>query len=131
MTRMRRYEPLGALESAVMEVVWRGGAMTARDVCDRLTGKRERAYTTIMTTMDRLFRKGLLARSKEGLAWRYQPTLDRPDFERAVAHTLASRILSSNQETALHAFVDATARVDESLLDRLRQLIDLRQRKPR
>jgi predicted transcriptional regulator len=81
--------------------------------------------------MDRLHRKGLLSRHKEGLAWRYKPALSRPDFERAVASTLASRILSSNQETALSAFVDATASVDESLLDRLRQLIDMRRRRPR
>jgi predicted transcriptional regulator len=125
------HEPLGALESAVMEAVWRRGPVTAREVCDGMTGRRERAYTTIMTTMDRLHRKGLLSRHKEGLAWRYEPALSRPDFERAVASTLASRILSSNQETALSAFVDATASVDESLLDRLRQLIDMRRRRPR
>ena len=127
----RDYEPLGELESAVMEVVWRVGASTAREVCERLTGRRERAYTTIMTTMDRLHRKGLLDRGKEGLAWRYRPALSRPEFERSVAGTLASRILSSNHETALHAFVDATAQLDESLLERLRQLIDLRQRRAR
>ncbi len=117
-------EPLGSLESAVMEVVWEQGApMTAREVCDRMTGARERAYTTIMTTMDRLHRKGLLVRRKEGAAWRYTPALSRSGFEKALADGLAAEILQVHQDAALSAFVDAAAQVDESLLDRLSQLI--------
>jgi predicted transcriptional regulator len=128
---IREYEPLGELEAAVMDVVWKHAPVTARDVCDRMMGKWERAYTTIMTTMDRLFRKGLLRRQKEGLAWRYHPVLSAREFERALADSLASRILSANRDTALHAFVDAAAKVDVALLDRLRQLIDLRGKRGR
>src|SRR5687768_2632299 len=107
-----------------MDVVWKHAPVTARDVCDRMKGKWERAYTTIMTTMDRLYRKGILQRQKEGLAWQYHPVLSAGEFDRALADSLASRILSANQDTALHAFVDAAAKVDVALLDRLRQLID-------
>ena len=107
-----------------MEVVWRRSPVTAREVCDRMTGPRERAYTTIMTTMDRLHRKGLLLREKDGLAWRYTPALGRPEFERAVADGLAAGILQSHGEAALSAFVEAAAEVDEALLDRLTQLIE-------
>ena len=106
-----------------MRVAWRHAPVTARDVCARMTGARERAYTTIMTTMDRLYRKGLLAREKDGLAWRYTPALAREAFERGVAEGLASDILHTHGETALAAFVDAAAEVDEGLLERLSQLI--------
>jgi predicted transcriptional regulator len=112
-----------------MGVVWKHAPVTARDVCDRMKGRWARAYTTIMTTMDRLYRKGLLARNKDGLAWLYEPVLSAAEFDRALADSLASRILSANQDTALHAFVDAAARVDVALLDQLQRLIDLR-RKP-
>jgi predicted transcriptional regulator len=122
--KKRVWEPLGTLESAVMDVVWaRGAPMTAREVCDRMTGARERAYTTIMTTMDRLHRKGLLVRQRDGIAWRYSPTLNRAGFEKALADGLAREILQVHSDAALSAFVDAAARVDESLLDRLAQLI--------
>jgi predicted transcriptional regulator len=127
----RDYEPLGELEAAVMEVVWKHAPATAREVCDRMRGRWERAYTTIMTTMDRLFRKGLLRRQKEGLAWQYHPVLSAQQFDRALADNLASRILAADQDTALHAFVDAAAKVDVALLDRLRQLIDQRGKRAR
>lgn len=112
-----------------MHVVWNHSPATARDVCDRMKGKRERAYTTIMTTMDRLHRKGLLHRSKDGLAWRYEPALTEREFKEALANSLVGRILSTHKETALSAFVDAAAEIDETMLDKLRQLIDLRQRR--
>src|SRR5687768_3773977 len=99
-----------------MNVVWTHSPVTAREVCDRMTGSEERAYTTIMTTMDRLHRKGLLLREKEGLAWRYSPALGRTEFEKALADGLATEILNAHGEVALSAFVDAAAQVDESLL---------------
>jgi len=106
-----------------MEVVWAHGPLTARDVCDRLVGRKARAYTTIMTTLDRLYRKELLSRDKDGLAWRYQAVLAKQEFEKALADELAGRILAHG-DVALSAFVDAAAKVDGALLDRLRQLID-------
>jgi predicted transcriptional regulator len=118
------FEPLGELEATVMEVAWSLSSSTAREVCDRLTGPRERAYTTIMTTMDRLHRKGLLAREKDGQAWRYRPTLSRVEFERGLADGLADEILSAHGATGLAALVDAAARVDEELLDQLTALIE-------
>lgn len=122
------FEPLGTLETAVMAVVWRHSPVTAREVCERMTGAKARAYTTIMTTMDRLHRKGLLLREKDGLAWRYRAALERTEFERALADSLVTGILQSHGERALSAFVEAAADVDEALLDRLSQLIDARRK---
>ena len=124
----RTFEPLGTLETAVMAVVWKRSPITAREVCERMTGAKERAYTTVMTTMDRLHRKGLLLREKDGLAWRYTPALGKEAFERALAEGLAQGILQAHGETALSAFVEAAAEVDEALLDRLSQLIAARRR---
>lgn len=124
----RTLHPLGELEHAVMNVVWAHFPTTARDVCDRMTGRWERAYTTIMTTMDRLHRKGLLRREKEGLAWKYEPAMSKASFEKMLADGLATSILQAHGETALAAFVDAAAEVDEGLLDRLRNLIESRRK---
>ena len=123
MKRQATFEPLGELETAVMAVAWVLPTATAREVCDRLTGTRERAYTTIMTTLDRLHRKGLLGREKDGMAWRYQASVSKTEFERALADRLATEILRSQGETGLAAFVDAAAQVDEALLSHLSELI--------
>lgn len=112
-----------------MEIAWREPSVTARDVCDRMVGHKERAYTTVMTTLDRLHRKGLLTREKLGLAWRYCAVLSKEDFERALADQLAAEILRKHGAHALPAFVDAAAEVDESLLDQLSRLIASRRKK--
>jgi predicted transcriptional regulator len=118
-------KPLGELEALVMDVAWTGGALTVREVCDRLEGDDSRAYTTIMTTMDRLFSKGLLSRVKDGQAWRYHPTQSRAAFEHALADCLATEILNAHGEVGLVAFVDA-ASADPAMLDRLEALIAAR-----
>lgn len=121
-------ERLGKLERQVMDMVWRLDGATAREVCDRLTGRRERAYTTIMTTLERLHKKGLLSRAKDGVAWRYTAVMTREAYDRASADALAATILSAHGERGLAAFVDAAAQVDEALLERLASLIRARRK---
>lgn len=125
----KRWAPLGELEATVMNVVWRHENVTAREVCDRLTGRRERAYTTVMTTLERLHRKGLLLREKDGMAWRYVPAVTREAFENQLTSALAAEILSEHGEVALSAFVDAAAELDEAHLERLSRLIEERRRR--
>ena len=112
----------------LMDIAWRLPSVTAREVCGRMKGSRERAYTTVMTTLDRLHRKGLLGRRKDGIAWRYEATLTRLEYERALADQLATRILTEHGDAGLSAFVDAAEKVDEVLLDKLERLIDQRRK---
>ena len=118
-------KPLGELETLVMEVAWSNLALTVREVCNQLQDGRQRAYTTIMTTMDRLHRKGMLQRSKDGNAWRYRPALSREAFEHALADQLAAEIVQVHGEVGLAAFVDAASASPE-MLDRLEALIAAR-----
>ena len=119
----RHVTPLGELEASLMSIVWQHPTVTAREVCDRMTGSRERAYTTVMTTLDRLHRKGLLGRRKDGGAWRYEASFTKPEYERALADQLAAKILADHGDTALSAFIDAAEKVDDELLDKLARLI--------
>ncbi|WP_006243239.1 BlaI/MecI/CopY family transcriptional regulator [Mycolicibacterium tusciae] len=69
---------LGELEAAIMEVVWHtNDAMRVRDVLDKLDSARQPAYTTVMTVMDNLYRKGWLSRELDGRAYSYRATRDR------------------------------------------------------
>ena len=119
--------PLGELEQVVMEAVWAHPPSTVREIAERLRGDADRAYTTVMTTLDRLHRKGLLRREKDGLAWRYDAAMSRAEHERLVADALASALLAHG-DAGLAALVDASA--DGALLDRLEALIATRRGHP-
>ena len=116
------------LEAVVMAVVWRHFPASARDVWERLNGSKSRAYTTIMTTMDRLHTKGMLRREKVGLAWVYTPTRSEADYKRALADRLADQIVDEHGEVGLMAVVEA-ASSDDALLKRLEELIAARKRR--
>lgn len=107
-------------------MMWRGGDASVREVVRRLP--RKRAYTTIMTTLDRLHTKGLLARAKEGNAFRYRAALSRDDFHRRVVEQTVSGLLARSADPVLAGFVDAAAAVDEENLVRLERLIAERRR---
>jgi predicted transcriptional regulator len=71
----------GDLETVVMHMVWdHDGPVTVRELFDELRQERVIAYTTVMSTMDNLHRKGWLARVKEGKAYRYTPTASREEY---------------------------------------------------
>jgi predicted transcriptional regulator len=70
----------GDLEAVVMDRAWAHDApVTVREVFDELAADRDIAYTTVMSTMDNLHRKGWLAREREGKAYRYWPTMTREE----------------------------------------------------
>jgi predicted transcriptional regulator len=71
----------GELEAVIMQRVWdHGRPVTVRELFDELVLQRAIAYTTVMTTMDNLHRKGWLAREKEGKAYRYTATASREEY---------------------------------------------------
>jgi len=82
----------GDLESAIMHVMWAADRPFAvRDVRERMSYRRPVAYTTVMTVMDILYRKGVLRREKDGRAWRYWPAEAREEHDaRLMAEVLRS-----------------------------------------
>ena len=122
---------LGKLERAVMEEVWSRGRVSVSEV-HRAFGERT-AYTTWMTTLDRLYKKGLLAREKEGRAYLYSPRVTREEFERGVAEDVLGDLLdrSGGAEPLLACIVDAVSEHDRALLDELHRLVEEKRRELR
>ena len=117
-----------------MEVLWNGHQPRAvRDVCAQLRDGSPLAYTTIMTTLDRLYKKGLLERHKESTAFVYEPAMTRDEYRRRIVESTMSELMdrSSDAGPVLAAFVDAAADVDEENLKRLEKLIADRRRSSR
>jgi predicted transcriptional regulator len=116
---------LGKLERAVMEEVWSRGRVSVSEI-HRAFGERT-AYTTWMTTLDRLYKKGLLAREKEGRAYLYSARVTREEFERGVAEDVLGGLLersSGGPEPLLACIVEAVSERDRALLDELHRLVE-------
>ena len=112
----------GALELRVLEALWRRGReATVRDLIDEFPAA---AYTTLMTTLDRLHRKGVLTRRKDGRAFAYAPVSTRQELEsRLVTRALQPLLLGDTAEPILSCLVEAVSRQDERLLDELERLV--------
>lgn len=122
--RPSRQLALGPLEMEIMEVVWATGRCSVRDVVERLHSRL--AYTTVMTTLDRLFKKGLLVREKSERAFVYAPRLSSEEWERRRAGALVAGFLAGPQparDLLLSSLVDAVGQHDAVLLDELEQKI--------
>ena len=121
--------PLGHLELQVMEILWEGGERSVHDVAKLLD--RPLAYTTVMTTLDRLYKKGLLERRKSERAFLYSPSLSRRDWEHKRAGDFVASVLSGperSSEVLISCLVEAVGQHDEALLDELERKIRVKRR---
>jgi predicted transcriptional regulator len=122
-------QSFGPLEIRVLEAVWSAPApVTVRDLVPSFPAV---AYTTVMTTLDRLHKKGVLARTKEGRAFVYAPAVDRAELERRLAARSVEELLSAARgrhalEPLLSCFVDAVSERDRALLDDLERLLKVK-----
>ena len=126
----RRNEPLeailGPLEQEVMDVAWRLGDATVRDVHDELASGRRIAYTTVMTTMTRLAAKGMLQRDTAGLAHRYRPAVNRDTYARSAVGEVLSWLLERYPEPAASYLAEVVDDVDVVDLAQLRDAVQRR-----
>jgi len=109
---MRRF---GELEAVIMDRLWQWGRpVLVREVVEDLRGERTLAYTTVMTVMENLHRKGWLRRERDGRAWRYEPTGSRSGYTAALMTDALTT--SSDRRTALAHFVLQMSPHDAALL---------------
>lgn len=114
--------PFGELEAAVMNRVWLAGRpVTVRDVVDDLNRDRPLAYTTVMTVLDNLHRKGWLRREMHGRSYRYEPLSSREEYSaRLMSEALADS--SDTRATLVHFLARLTPAESTALQDLLRRL---------
>ena len=122
---------LGPLERRMLQEVWDRGSATVRELIDG--GQLGIAYTTVMTTLDRLYKKQVLVRTAEGRAFRYAPRVTREELQRAAAEDAIRQLLSSSSASALPLsyLVEAVTDHDRELLDQLQQLVEKKRRELR
>jgi len=110
----------GELEAAIMDQVWLAGRpILVRDIWAGLRPEREPAYNTVLTVVDILYRKGWLAREKQGRAYRYWATVTREDYTAGLMGEALEA--SPDRIAALRSFV---ARIDPAEALQLRRMLD-------
>jgi predicted transcriptional regulator len=101
---------LGSSQAEVMNVLWRRGSATVPELVETITKKRDLAYTTVLTLVQRLYARGLLEREAEGRGFRYWPTRTRDELLADWSDELIDRLLGDFGDVAV-------ARLDERLRD--------------
>ena len=119
---------LGPFEQQLLEQLWSHGSATVRELL--ADGKIHQAYTTVMTTVDRLYKKGLLDRVAEGRAFRYTPRYAPEELQRATALESIRQLLGSGDASSLPLsyLVEALSTHDAQLLDELQLLVERKRR---
>jgi predicted transcriptional regulator len=122
------FQQLGPLEQRLLEQIWSRGNATVRELLE--TSDLDVAYTTVMTTLDRLYKKRLLTREAEGRAFRYAPRFSQEELQRAAAGQAIRELLDSSSSNALPLsyLVEAVSAHDAALLEELQELVEQKRR---
>ncbi len=112
----------------MLEGLWVRGSATVRELVEG--DYQDLAYTTLMTTLDRLFKKGLLTRSEEGRAFRYAPRFSREDLHLEAASNALRQLLDASPASSLPLsfLVEILGEHDKRLLDDLGRLVERKRR---
>ncbi len=121
-------EQLGRLETELMERARARGQISVRDLHQEIGGRL--AYTTLMTTMDRHYKKGLLQRRKDGKAYIYSPAMSEREYQESLTQHFFGMMLSDcrNSNAVLSRFVDAVSDADSKMLNELEQIVKAKRR---
>ena len=121
---------LGPLEQGLLEALWERGNATVRELVEDNGVCRDLAYTTVMTTLDRLFKKNLLERQTEGRAFRYTPRFTREEWHREAAGEALRQLLNASPASSLPLsyLVEIVTERDAQLPDELRELVEVKRR---
>lgn len=122
---------LGRLERRVLEYLWRAGETDVIETHGAVGARSGLSVNTVGSTLERLYRKGLLSRRKVSHAYRYQAALTRDEFLARQVVAGAGGLASLTRKGLLASFVDIVARTDREALDEMERLIAEKRREKR
>lgn len=117
---------LGELELALMEALWRDPEQSAAGLLQRLPESRRSSLSTIQSTLERLHRKALVQRHKQGHAYIYSAALARPELLGRLLGGVIRQLHTGSLDPILSGFIDFAERMDDSTLDRLDEMLQQR-----
>tara|TARA_R110000772_G_scaffold110801_2_gene214441 strand:+ start:2434 stop:2841 length:408 start_codon:yes stop_codon:yes gene_type:complete len=114
---------LGDFELETLEYLWREGGGNAKDIHAVLGLTRGNTLNTVQSTLDRLYKKGLLERTKQGHSYHYQSLHSRTEVLARKFNDLAKELSGGELKSVFAGFIEFTSRLDHSKLDELEVLI--------
>ena len=111
------------LEMQVLSVLWSGGPATVREILDRLPDGKQRAYTTVLTVMQGMSRKGLVTHSQDGATYIYSPAVERHEVVQPLMQTLLQNVFGGDPRQVVQTLLDST-QVSAEDLKEIRKLIN-------
>lgn len=111
------------LEMQVLSVLWESGPATVREILERLPDGKQRAYTTVLTVMQGMSRKGLVTHTQEGSTYIYAPAVDRSQVVQPLMQTLLQNVFGGNPLQVVQTLLDSTD-VSADDLKEIRKLIN-------
>jgi BlaI family penicillinase repressor len=111
------------LERPLMEILWTKGPMMGRDLYSEIRREKDIAYTTALTVLDRLFKKGLIKKDRDSGTILFTPAITRQAYEGGVTENLVRRAFEVSPDLAVSAFADVFSRMPKRDIDKLEKLI--------
>ncbi|QQX78814.1 BlaI/MecI/CopY family transcriptional regulator [Shewanella sp. KX20019] len=115
---------LGELEKLVLHYLWENKSADAKQVHAYFEKQRGGSYNTIQSTLDRLFKKGLLSRYKEGHAFQYQAKVERHELIGQLINSVTSDFVAEGETSLVAAFSSISNDLNVSQLDALELMIE-------
>lgn len=111
---------LGDLEAIVLRTLWDGGELSTPEVVSRVAASRQLAYTTVLTVLQRLHRKGIVSRRLEGKVHWYTAAVSQQELARQKGESLAEAVVELSS-VGLSAFLAQAQRLDPVFVAELRE----------
>jgi predicted transcriptional regulator len=115
---------LGELEKQVLQYLWNASEADAKQVHSVLGLSRGNSLNTIQSTLERLFKKDLLSRTKQGHAFYYRAKVDREALIAQLITNVTSDFVEEGEHSLIAAFSSASANLNDEQLDKLELLIE-------
>ena len=111
----------------ILGLLWRDGPLTAREVLTRTPDGKKRAYTSILSVMQVMEKKGLLTRTREGLTDRWRPLVEESQILEPFMKGLVSNIFGGNATSAMQCLLNGT-KLDRREIEEIRELLEEHQK---
>ncbi len=122
-TKGAPFTGIGSLEADILAVVWEQDRTTVREVYEALLQRRKIAYTTVMTVMNNLVKKDLLAQDRSGVAYVYTPAVPGREVARTVLDSVVDRLLRGEYNVAVSQILRLDRELDPKETAELREWV--------
>lgn len=120
-TKGAPFTGIGSLEADILAVVWKKDRTTVRAVYETLRERRQIAYTTVMTVMNNLVKKHLLAQDKSNIAYVYTPAIPGREVAKTVLDSVVHKLIGGRPEVAVSMLLELDADLTPEQFEELRE----------